>query len=305
MRVVFLGTPEFALPSLAALAKSHDVVACVCQPDRERDRRGNILPCAVKRAAAEAGIPVLQYEKIRLEGSNDLLGLHPDLMVTCAYGQILSKEILDIPRCGVLNVHGSLLPRYRGAAPVQRAIMNGETVTGVTIMKTDEGMDTGAILSAAEVKIGDDEYADELFGRLGEAGAELLVSTIEDYVSGRIKPVPQDDSLASYAPMLKREDFLIDFSLPAKVVRDRVRGAGSGTVAFRGAPLKVYRLDLAAGEGEAGVILGSDKHGITVACGFGAVTLTEVQASGKRRMSAADYALGARIKPGESMERIK
>ena len=181
MRVVFLGTPEFAVPSLDALYEYAEVVGAVCQPDRERDRKGRIIEGAVKRRAEELGIPVYQFEKIRRDGVETLRALAPDVMITCAYGQILSQEILDIAPLGVLNVHGSILPKYRGSAPIQRALINGEKKTGVTIMKTDIGMDTGAILSMEELEINGDDYVGDLYEKLSCVGADLLIKTLDGY----------------------------------------------------------------------------------------------------------------------------
>lgn len=298
MRVVFLGTPGFAATVLGALAKKYEVVAAVCQPDREKDRKGRLIPCAVKTLAESLGIPVFQFEKIRRDGVETLRGLVPDLMVTAAYGQILSQEILDIPRCGTLNVHGSLLPAYRGSAPIQRAIADGLTKTGVTIMRTDAGMDTGDILSKVAVAIGDNDYVDDVYEKLAADGSELLMNTIDGYVNGEIKPVPQDGAIATNAPPIKKEEYFMDFSRSAKDVRNRIRGFGYGVCILDENLLKVYRLDLGEGNGKPGEVLKADKTGITVACGEGAVRFTEVQASGKKRMRAADFLNGVKVPVG-------
>lgn len=299
MRIVFLGTPEFAVAALRTLIERHDVVAVVCQPDRERDRKGRVIPCAVKVYAQNAGLTVYQFEKISREGAEILRSLAPDLMVTAAYGQLLSREILDIPKYGTLNVHGSLLPKYRGSAPIQRAIMDGLTRSGVTIMRTDEGMDTGDALAFETVEIERDDYVGDVYEKLADVGAKLLIKTIDGYVSGEISPIKQNDEEATYAPPLKKEDYVMDFSLGAEAVRNRIRGCGYGVCKNGEEPLKVYRLDLADGNGAAGEIIAADKSGITVACGSGAVKITELQASGKRRMNAADFLNGARLAAGD------
>lgn len=298
MRVVFLGTPKFAATVLEALTKKYEVAAAVCQPDREKDRKGRLIPCAVKELAESLGIPVFQFEKIRRDGVGTLREIAPDLMITAAYGQILSQEILDIPRFGTLNVHGSLLPKYRGSAPIQRAIADGLTETGVTIMRTDAGMDTGDILSETKVNIDDNDYVDAVYEKLAAAGSELLLNTIESYVGGRIKPVPQNGELATNAPPIKKEEYFIDFSRPACEVRNRIRGFGYGVCTLGENPLKVYRLDLADGKGGLGEVIKADKNGITVACGEGAVSFTEVQASGKKRMKTADFLNGVKVPVG-------
>lgn len=306
MRAVFLGTPAFAVPSLNALCGCADVVAVVCQPDRERDRKGRVIEGAVKKRAAELNIPIFQFEKISRDGAETLRSLAPDIMITCAYGQILSQEILDIAPLGVLNVHGSILPRYRGSAPIQRALINGEKETGVTIMKTDIGMDTGAILAIEKLPIADDDYVGDLYDKLSVIGAELLVKTLAGYVKGEIKPVPQDDALATVAPPLKKEEAYLDFNNSAESVRNIIRGFGYGVCNFRGEPLKIYRVEIAnnAENATAGTVVKAVKNDFIVACGEGALALTEVQASGKKRMRTADFLNGIRVNPGEKLTKI-
>ncbi len=295
MRIVFLGTPSFAVPSLRALEKEHDVVAVVCQPDKAKDRKGNPIFGAVKTAAIEDGIPVYQFHKIREEGVEILKELAPDLMVTCAYGQILSQEILDIPVFGVLNVHGSLLPKGRGSAPIQWSLIDGEEKTGITIMKTALGMDTGDILSQEEVEISDEAYVDDLFALLQEVGADLLVRTIPDYVSGKIVPVPQDESKATRCRMLTKEDAKADFSLTAVQIRNRIRGMGFGYFTYNGEQIKVFRAEIGNNQAKAGEIISCDKNGVAIGCKDGSIVFTELQAPGKKRMDAASFANGARL----------
>lgn len=304
MRIIFLGTPQFAVPSLNALCDKHEVVAVVCQPDREKDRKGRTIDGAVKRAAQEKGIPVYQFERIKTEGTEVLRSLRPDVMVTCAYGQILSKEILDIAPFGVINVHGSLLPALRGAAPIQRALMNGDRKTGVTIMRTDVGMDSGDILIAKELLINDDDYVQDLFEKLSLLGAETLVGVIDDYVSGRIVPVRQDESAATYAPMIKKEEANLDFSKSASKLRNTIRGIGYGICAFGGLSVKIYKANAVsyAGAYKNGEVAEVGKNKLVVACGDGALEILELQMSGKKRLHIADFLNGVRVSVGDKFE---
>lgn len=306
MRVVFLGTPEFAVPSLDALHEHAEVVGAVCQPDRERDRKGRIIEGAVKRRAEELGIPVYQFEKIRRDGVETLRALAPDVMITCAYGQILSQEILDIAPLGVLNVHGSVLPKYRGSAPIQRALINGEKKTGVTIMKTDIGMDTGAILSMEELEINGDDYVGDLYEKLSCVGADLLIKTLDGYLSGEIIPVPQNDALATQAPPLKKEEAYLDFTRSAESVRNVIRGFGYGVCEFRDEQLKIYRAEAIddCGENTAGTVVTAVKHDFIVACGSGALAISELQSCGKKRMKTADFLNGVHVMPGEILRKF-
>lgn len=306
MRVVFLGTPEFAVPSLDALYEHAEVVGAVCQPDRERDRKGRIIEGAVKRRAEELGIPVYQFEKIRRDGVETLRALAPDVMITCAYGQILSQEILDIAPLGVLNVHGSVLPKYRGSAPIQRALINGEKKTGVTIMKTDIGMDTGAILSMEELEINGDDYVGDLYEKLSCVGADLLIKTLDGYLSGEIIPVPQNDALATQAPPLKKEEAYLDLTRSAESVRNVIRGFGYGVCEFRDEQLKIYRAEAIddCGENTAGTVVTAVKHDFIVACGSGALAISELQACGKKRMKTADFLNGVHVMPGEILRKF-
>lgn len=306
MRVVFLGTPEFAVPSLDALYEHAEVVGAVCQPDRERDRKGRIIEGAVKRRAEELGIPVYQFEKIRRDGVETLRALAPDLMITCAYGQILSQEILNIAPLGVLNVHGSILPKYRGSAPIQRALINGEKKTGVTIMKTDIGMDTGAILSTEELEINGDDYVGDLYEKLSCVGADLLIKTLDGYLSGEIIPVPQNDALATQAPPLKKEEAYLDFTRSAESVRNVIRGFGYGVCEFRDEQLKIYRAEAIddCGENTAGTVVTAVKHDFIVACGSGALAISELQACGKKRMKTVDFLNGVHVMPGEILHKF-
>ena len=304
MRVVFMGTPEFAVPSLKALLDAgYGVVGVFTQPDRPVGRGHKLAACPVKKLAVERGVPVYQFERLRNEeGLACLRALTPDIVVTAAFGQILSQALLDVPKMGTVNVHASLLPAYRGAAPINWCILNGETKTGVTTMLTDAGVDTGAMLLRRETDIGETETAAELSARLSQLGAELLIETLKGYIAGEIAPTPQDERLASRQPMLKKEMGLIDWTRSAKEIACQARGLDpwpSAWTDYLGGTLKIYRARPAVGEGEPGTVLRSSaKEGLFVACGEGALEVLEMQAPGGKRMSARAYLAGKKIEPG-------
>ena len=304
MRVVFMGTPEFAVPSLKALLDAgYGVVGVFTQPDRPVGRGHKLAACPVKKLALERGVPVYQFERLRNEeGLACLRALAPDIVVTAAFGQILSQALLDVPKMGTVNVHASLLPAYRGAAPINWCILNGETKTGVTTMLTDAGVDTGAMLLRRETDIGETETAAELSARLSQLGAELLIETLKGYIAGEIAPTPQDERLASRQPMLKKEMGLIDWTRSAKEIACQARGLDPWPSAYTdclGGTLKIYRARPAMGEGEPGTVLRSSaKEGLFVACGEGALEVLEMQAPGGKRMSARAYLAGKKIEPG-------
>ena len=304
MRVVFMGTPEFAVPSLKALLDAgYGVVGVFTQPDRPVGRGHKLAACPVKKLAVERGVPVYQFERLRNEeGLACLRALAPDIVVTAAFGQILSQALLDVPKMGTVNVHASLLPAYRGAAPINWCILNGETKTGVTTMLTDAGVDTGAMLLRRETDIGEVETAAELSVRLSQLGAELLIETLKGYIAGEIAPIPQDERLASRQPMLKKEMGLIDWTRSAKEIACQARGLDpwpSAYTDYLGGTLKIYRARPAMGEGEPGTVLRSSaKEGLFVACGEGALEVLEMQAPGGKRMSARAYLAGKKIEPG-------
>ena len=305
MKLIYAGAPAFSVPPLAALRQAgFEVLAVLTQPDKPVGRKGVLTPTPLKAYALQEGIPVLEYAKVR-DNVSALAQMGADALITCAYGQILSKEILDIPRLGVLNVHGSLLPLYRGSAPIQRALMNGDKETGITIMKTDVGMDSGDILSQEKTLIDSDDYVEDLYAKLSVIGARLLLDTIDGYESGKIKPVPQNAECATYAPMLKKEEAYIDFSASCEQVRNVIRGMGYGVCLLGGTPLKIFRADLRESLGRPGEILVAAKDEFVVACGTGALAITDVQASGKKRMKTADFLNGMRISAGEFLARVK
>ncbi len=301
MRVVFLGTPDFSVKPLEAINSSkHQIVAVVTQPDRPVGRKAIITPCAVKLCAQNLGLPVYSYEKIRVHGVEDLKALNPDIMVTCAFGQILSQEILDIAKYGVINVHASLLPKYRGSAPIQYSIINGDKITGVTVMQTSVGVDAGDILMQESLEIGDDETAGELFDRLSVLGAKTIVEALDKIENGELKAVPQDESKATHVKMLSKKDGVIDFSKSALEIKNLIRGLNPWPIAFtfyEGKTLKVYSASVKEGNGEIGTVLSTD-NGIDVCCGKGVISFNEVQLEGSKRMQAKDFLLGHKIAKG-------
>lgn len=306
MRIVFMGTPEFAVPSLRALVENgYEVVGVITQPDRPAGRGHKLTPCPVKLLAMEKELPVYQFEKIKAaEGVACLKALAPDLVVTAAFGQLLSKEILDIPRYGTLNVHASLLPQYRGSAPINWCILNGEQTAGVTTMLTDVGMDTGDMLLKAETPIGELETAGELTLRLSELGAQLLIDTLKRYPEGDLKPMAQNEAEASYQPMLNKEMGRIDWSRSAREIACQVRGLNSWPCAYtenENGRLKVYlaracEMEHSAPAGT--VIVSSAKEGLMVACGEGVLEILEMQAPNAKRMTAKAYLQGKKIEIG-------
>ena len=305
MRIVFMGTPEFAVPSLKALIESgYPVAGVFCQPDRPVGRGKKLAVGPVKALALERGIPVFQPERIkRPEGVKMLLDLAPDLVVTAAFGQILSREILDIPPMGTVNVHASLLPRHRGAAPINWCIMMGEKVSGVTTMYTDLGLDTGDMLLKRETPIGEMETAGELSGRLSRLGAELLIETLQKIQDGTCPRTPQDQESASYEGMLSKELGKINWSRPAREIACQVRGLNpwpGAYTAMAGGVLKIWlarALDKQGGApGE--VMATSGKEGLIVACGQGCLEILEMQAPTGKRMSAKAYLLGKPVPVG-------
>ena len=307
MRVVFLGSGSFAIPSLEALlAAGHDVAAVVTQPDREKGRGRELSPPPLKPAAAARGLRVLQPRRVREpESVAALEALVPEVQVVVAYGQILPRRVIDIAPRGTVNVHASLLPRYRGAAPVQWAIVNGEAETGVTTMLIDEGLDSGPLLLAEATPIGAEETAEVLESRLAALGGGLLVRTLKGLEGGAIVPRPQDPARASLAPLIKKEDGLMDWRLPAPALARRVLGFHAWPGAhtrLRGRGLRVLRAQGEAASGTPGTLLRAGRDGLVVACGEGtALRLVEVQPESRHPMPAAAFAAGARLKPGERL----
>jgi methionyl-tRNA formyltransferase len=305
VKIVFWGTPAFSLPALRALGdEGHDVLAVVTQPDRPAGRGRELAKSAVKLEAEAEGIPVLQPEKANApEFVAALRALAPDVSVVVAYGQILKPEVLSIPRHGSVNIHGSLLPGLRGAAPVQWAIIRGMETAGVTIMRMEAGLDSGPMLLRVEEPIEPDESACELSGRLAEIGAEALVEALALLEAGELVEEPQDHARATYAPKLGREQARIDWSLPAGEVSRWIRGLddvpGAWSPLGATGPVKLFRPTRDASGGEPGTVLEARADGVVVACGEGSVVVREVQPPGKRRMNAADWVRGRGVAVGD------
>ena len=308
MRVVFLGTPDFSVNTLKAIINSkHEVVAVVTQPDKPVGRSSKLVFSPVKQVAVEHNLKVLQYNKIRLEGVDDLKALNADIMVTCAFGQILSQEIIDIAPKGIINVHASLLPKYRGAAPIQWSIINGDSETGVTIMQTEAGIDTGDIICVEKTPISETETAGELFDRLSMLGAKLLVEALDLIESGNATFTKQNDDLATHVKMLKKEDGIIDFSKSAREIYNFVRGMNPWPCAYTfldEKPLKVHSSDIVeieafAQPGE--VICADSKRGLIIATGNGFIRLKDIQAEGGKKMADTAYLLGHKIEIGTKL----
>ncbi|MFZ5861729.1 MAG: methionyl-tRNA formyltransferase [Nitrospirota bacterium] len=303
MRVIFMGTPEFALPSLEALrARGEQLVAVVTQPDRPQGRGQRVSAPPVKVAALAAGVPVQQPAKVRqpefLEWCRTAA---PDLIVVVAFGQILPKTLLDIPRLGCINVHASLLPKYRGAAPIAWAIIRGETETGITTMQMDPGMDTGPMLLQRAMAIRPEDTTATLGARLAALGARTLNETLDLLAAGRLSPTVQDSSRATLAPMLKKDDGRIDWRQPAAAIHALVRGMDPWPGAWTthaGEPWRIWNATVESGTGEPGMVLRADAAGIAVGTRDGHLVITELQTPGKRRLVIRDYLTGHAITTG-------
>ena len=297
-RLVFMGSPEFALPTLRLLAKSYPVVGVITQPDRPSGRGKVLTPPPVKQLAFELGLPLIQPERLRRpEAMQALHDWQPELIVVAAFGQILRPEVLDLPRYGCLNVHGSLLPRWRGAAPLQAAILHGDTETGITIMRMDAGVDTGPLLSQRALPIRPDETAASLSSVMAELGARLLLETLPAYLAGNLQPQPQDETLATYAPMLQKEAGRLDFQLPAIELERHVRAFNpwpSTFTFYQEQLLKVHRARAVAGEGKVPGTRLAFQGVPAVACTGGWLVLDEVQPAGKKPMPGRVFLQGAR-----------
>jgi len=306
-RLLFMGTPDFAVPVLQALLDGPDhVVAVVTRPDRPRGRGLALSSPPVKELALAAGVPLLQPEAIRTAAYlEQLRAFAADLFIVAAYGRILPGGLIRLPPLGTINVHGSLLPKYRGAAPIQRALMAGEQETGVTIMQVDEGLDTGAMLLKAALTIGPRETAGELFERVARLGAETLLRALELLHRGALRPEPQDGSQASLAPPLTKEEGEIDWRLAATVLHSRIRGLDPWPSAYtfhQGRRLRLYGPELATlpRSAPAGTVLAVDPLGLTVATGdSGALRLREMQPEGRKRLPVRDYLPGGLLHPGD------
>lgn len=292
-----MGSPDFSLPTLRALAEVYKVVGVVTQPDRVSGRGRELRPPPVKPLAQELDIPVIQPEKLRQPEAMEQLRLwNPDLIVVAAFGQILKKDVLYLPRFGCINVHASLLPRWRGAAPINAAILHGDEETGITIIKMDVGLDTGPMLTQRSIPLTREDTAGSVFEKLSQLGADLLIETLPDYLSGKIEPVPQPEEGMTYAPMLKKEEGRLDFTHPADELERRVRAFHPWPGAFMdfdGTLLKIHRAHVEVGDAEMGQrLMYGDQP--AVGAGNGLLVLDEVQPAGKKSMSGKSFLAGAR-----------
>ena len=292
-----MGSPDFALPSLRGLAKSYNVVGVVTQPDRASGRGRGLKPPPVKTLALELNIPIIQPEKLKQpEAIEQLRAWEPDLIVVAAFGQILRKDVLELPRYGCVNVHASLLPRWRGAAPINAAILAGDEETGVTIMRMDVGLDTGPMLAKRSIRLTRDDTAGSVFETLSTLGADLLLETLPDYLSGKLTPTPQPEQGATHAPMLKKEEGKLDFTRDANELERRVRAFNPWPGAFMefdGTILKIHRAHVEQGNVEAGERLIVQNQPAVGARG-GVLVVDEVQPAGKKSMSGKSFLAGAR-----------
>ncbi len=302
MKIAFMGSPEFAVPALEACLAHHEVVLVVTQPDKPAGRGKKLSPPPVKVVAERAGVPIAQPKSARTgELLEALRATHPDICVVVAYGKILPKDVLEAAPHGCLNIHGSLLPKYRGAAPIQWAVIDGEAVTGVAIMQLDEGMDTGPVFAMREVPIEDDDTSGTMYEKLAPVGAELLLEVLAGIAAGTAVATAQDEAGASHARMLKKTDGAIDWSRPAAAVASHVRGMDPWPGAYTdldGERVKLFGARVRDGAGAPGEVLGVDTDGMAIACGDGVVVVAEIQAPGKRRMPVDAFTAGRAVAPG-------
>lgn len=304
MRVIFMGTPEFAVPTLDALTTTHDVIAVVTQPDRPSGRGKKMTPPPVKQAALDYHIPVFQFEKINTDEAKEMLkALNPDVIVVVAYGQILKPWLLDLPKFGCLNVHASVLPRWRGAAPIHWAIVEGDKESGITIMQMDVGLDTGDMLHVVKVPIGDETTYEELHDTLKVEGAYALIETLEKMEQGALDPVKQNDADSTYASMLSRDMAIIDWNKSGVDIVNLIRGFNPWPAAFttyEGNRIKIYRATFEAREvtGPIGSLMGIEKDHFSVQVKDGIVKVYEVQGIGSKRMPVSAYVLGHTLEKG-------
>lgn len=306
MKIVFMGTPDFAAMALEKLVSAgHEITLVVTQPDKEKGRGKQVQKSDVKLVAEKYDIPVFQPVKIKTEESVEILrGYEADIFVVAAFGQILSKEILDMPKYGCVNIHASLLPRLRGAAPIQWSIIDGDEKTGVTIQQMDVGLDTGDILAVKEVEIASDETGGSLFDKLAIAGADLIVETLPLIEAGKITPVPQDESLSTYAKKLSKDMGLIDWNMPAVAIERLIRGCSPWPSSYSnigGKSLKIWKAVVTDAKATPGEVSEVTKESITIGCGEGSLVVEELQLEGKKRMSVHDFLLGYHINVGDKL----
>ncbi|MCM1132768.1 MAG: methionyl-tRNA formyltransferase [Ruminococcus flavefaciens] len=306
MKIVFMGTPDFAVPCLKKLAESaHEVAGVFTQPDKPKGRGYKMIPTPVKSTALEYNIPV--YQPISLRKGEDaenamqiLREIAPELIVVTAYGQILPKEILELPKYGCINIHASLLPKYRGAAPINWVLLNGEKETGVTSMQMSEGLDTGDMLIKKSTQIGENETYAELYSRLAEMGGEVLMETVDGIIAGTLNPEKQDDSQSCYSPMIRKEMSLLDFTKTAEEIHNTIRGV-TGYTTLNGKRLKVFSSEISSrsNSDETGIIVDTEKFGVS--CQDGVIIFNEVQLEGSKRMKTADFLRGKKLTKGDRL----
>lgn len=299
MRVVFMGTPDFSVPALERIASEHEVVAVVTQKDKPKGRGQSVSYTPVKESALKLNIPVLQPDKVKEESFvEELRALNPDVIVVIAFGQILSKEILDMPELGCVNVHASLLPKYRGAAPIQWAVIDGEEKSGVCTMKMDEGLDTGDIIDVEEVELDPKETGGSLFDKLATLGGELILKTLQNLEFGNAQFVKQDDSKSTYAKKMTKDLGHIDFTKDAESIERLIRGLNPWPSAFTyldGKVMKIWDADVVDESGEPGTVTSEDKDSFVIATGDKALKVNELQLEGKKRIKASDFLNGRSI----------
>ena len=304
IKVVYMGTPEFAVNALRRIhEEGYDIIGCFTQPDKQKGRSSKLIAPPVKVCAEEFGIPVFQPEKIREEEYvEELRSLNPDVIVVASFGQILPESILNIPKYGCINIHASLLPKYRGAAPIEWAVIDGEKETGVTTMYMEKGLDTGDMIEKAVTEIGADETAEELRSRLADMGAELIISTLKNVISGNCSREKQDDSKSNYAVMLKKEMGKVDWNDPADKIERLIRGLQPWPVVYatlNDKNLKIYAASVEGDrDGEPGEIVEVTKKNFVVKCGSGSLRIKSVQPEGKKRMDSVAFLNGNKIEPG-------
>ncbi len=302
INIVFMGTPDFAVKPLLNIVNNKDkfnVIACVTNVDKPVGRKQILTSPPVKVTALNLGIPVYQFNKIRLEGVDLLKKLNPDLIITCAFGQILSQEILDIPKFGVYNIHASLLPKYRGASPIQYALLNGEKETGVTIMKTDIGLDTGDIISQEKIQIENNDNAGTLFEKLSILGANLIIKVLDDLINNKITFIKQDEKTASLSKIIKKEDGLLDFNQDNVKIVNKIRAFNPSPIAhtlLNGEILKIYSAEPSCIKGEVGKFLGNEKEFI-IGTLNGSIKINFLQKAGGKVICAEDFLRGNKISP--------
>jgi len=307
MKILYMGTPDFAvLPLKKLIDGGHEIVGVITREDKPKGRGMKVLMTPVKEFAVEQGIPVHQPSTLKNEAIMELLEeYNPEMIVVVAYGKILPKYILDYPKYGCVNLHGSLLPKYRGSAPIQRAVLDGEKVSGVTTMLMDEGMDTGDILLKKEVEITPDETAESLFDKLSAVGSELLLQTVNEVADGKVIPQKQNEDEATYAPPIKKEDAKIDWSATSEEILNLIRGSYSWPIAFTDSEagrIKIYKAKVGASEGEPGKVLSLADDGLEIAAGKGSVKISLFQVENGKRMSPSDYFRGHQSLVGTSFK---